>query len=320
MLFEDAYEEYKIYAKTRHKKQGFDTIENNFKNHVLPYFKGRYVKDINIKDIIIWQNIIIKKEFSNAFNSSIYLAYSKFLNYCVLLKYTQDNVVKRVGNFPKKFEKKTYNVYTPNEFRKFRKGISNRIYKEYFNFMYFYGTRPSECIALRFNDIENYTVHIRNNIHRRGKRLLDTPKNVSSIRDIKIDVITKIRIFILKCYYIKLYGNCCDDYFIFGGKKPLATTTIDRYKEKACKKVGIKKIKTHEFRHSYATWKIHNKVPIDYVSKSLGHSKVSTTVDIYLHQEKRTNKVLSPLRLKFLNTIENNFKKVSQYIITRFIV
>ena len=32
-------------------------------------------------------------------------------------------------------------------------------------------------------------------------------------------------------------------------------------------------------------------VPIDLVSRSMGHSKVSTTLDIYLHQEKNTTSV-----------------------------
>ena len=40
--------------------------------------------------------------------------------------------------------------------------------------------------------------------------------------------------------------------------------------------------------------KLYNKkVPIDVVSRSMGHSKVSTTLDIYLHQEKNTINVFS---------------------------
>lgn len=86
---------------------------------------------------------------------------------------------------------------------------------------------------------------------------------------------------------------CSNDYFVFGGPKPLAPTTIDRYKEKAYLKAKLPSITQHEFRHSYATRKIHKKVPIDVVSRSMGHSKVSTTLDIYLHQEKNTINVFS---------------------------
>lgn len=35
---------------------------------------------------------------------------------------------------------------------------------------------------------------------------------------------------------------------------------------------------------------IHKKVPIDYVSRSMGHSQVSMTLDVYLHNEKECGK------------------------------
>ena len=85
----------------------------------------------------------------------------------------------------------------------------------------------------------------------------------------------------------KMYG-CNYDYFIFGGIKPLAPTTIDRHKKKAYTRAKLPSITQHEFRHSYATRNIHKKVPIDVVSRSMGHSKVSTTLNFYLHQEKNT--------------------------------
>ncbi|MBQ7136500.1 MAG: hypothetical protein IJO43_00805 [Bacilli bacterium] len=62
-----------------------------------------------------------------------------------------------------KFEESKYDVYNIQEFRLFRKNIKNRIYREYFNFMYFYGTRPSEYIALRFSDLDRYIAHVKHN-------------------------------------------------------------------------------------------------------------------------------------------------------------
>ena len=45
----------------------------------------------------------------------------------------------------------------------------------------------------------------------------------------------------LGSYYKEKYNNSDYDYFIFGGIKPLAPTTINRRKEKACQLSGIKK-------------------------------------------------------------------------------
>lgn len=319
MLFEEAFEEYKIYASKRHKKQSFDTIRINFNNHILPYFKDKLINELTKNDIILWQNTIINKNFSNNFNSLLYCIFSSFLEYCILIDKLDFNIVRSVGNFPKRFESKNYDVYTLSEFRHFRNNVDNFIYRQYFNFMYFYGSRPSEAIALRFSDLEGSILHIRHNMTRRGKRCLDTPKNASSIRDLHLDFITRVRFFILKCYYEKNYGYGNYDYFIFGGLKPLATTSIDRYKHKACLKAHIREIKTHGFRHSYATRMIHKGVPIDVVSRNMGHSKVTTTLDVYLHKEKRAIRPIF-VRFHFFNTIRNNFKKISQSIITHFIV
>jgi len=282
MSFEKVYEEYKIYASNRHKKQGFDTITKNFNLHILPYFKDKNINEISKLDIINWQNKILHLNFSNNFNRNLYYEFSAFFRYCIYCDYLSENIILQVPKFKKKIENKKHNVYTLKEFLKFRRNIDDYIIKQYFNFMYFYGTRPSEAMALRFSDLENNLIHINHSIQRKGNRELDTPKNQSSIRTIKINLLTIFRFKILKRMYLKKYGYGFD-YFIFGGNKPLSPTTIDRHKLNACNKSNLKPITQHEFRHSYATRMIHKKTPIDIVSKSMGHSTISMTVDVYLH-------------------------------------
>lgn len=283
MNFEEVYEDFKIYVQKRHKKQGFITIDQDFSNHVLPYFKGRNINSLTKIDIIDWQNKILDKNFSNKYNAKLYYVFSSFIKYCMFYSYVEDNIVLQVGPFQKKIENKQHTTYTLNEFRKFRFFIEKEEIKQYFNFMYFCGTRPSEAMALRFSDLEGRKIHIRHSIHRKGDRELDTPKNQSSIRTIKISYLMQYRLLKLKKIYDSKYG-VGNDYFIFGGIKPLAPTTIDRYKKRAYEKARLTNITQHEFRHSYATRMIHKNIPIDYVSRSMGHSKVSTTLDVYLHQ------------------------------------
>lgn len=293
MGFEEAYEEFKIYASKRHKKQGFVTIDQDFSKHVLPYFREKKINELTKLDVINWQNEILSNNYSNSFNAKLYYVFNSFVKYCVCCSYLNENIVSVVGSFNKKIEIKSHTTYTIRQFRKFRRYISSFIIKQFFNFMYFYGTRPSEAMALRFVDLNFRYVFIRHSIERKGKRTLDTPKNQSSIRVIKINFLMFFRIWLLKKYYVKKFGSFSNDYFIFGGLKPLAPTTIDRYKREAYTKAKLPSITQHEFRHSYATRRIHKNVPIDVVSRSMGHSKVSTTLDIYLHQEKNTINVFS---------------------------
>lgn len=281
--FNNVYEEYLKYATKRHKKQGLDTIRKNFKNHILPYFKDKDINSITKLDILKWQDVILNNNFSNGFNNALYYEFSSFMNYCVDYDYLTENLVLQVKKFPKKIEIKKHNVYTIWEFRKFRFHLKNYVIKEFFNFMYFNGTRPGEAMALRFSDLEGNIIHIQHNMQRRGKRELDTPKNQSSVRDIKMSFFTRVRINRLKKHYTKTYGSFSNDYFIFGGVKPLSTTTVDRHKKKACEKAKLHQITQHEFRHSYASRMIRKRKPIVDVSKSMGHSRLSTTLDIYTH-------------------------------------
>lgn len=291
MSFEKAYENFKIYASSRHKKQGFDTIRQNFELHILPYFKNKQLSELKKIDIINWQTKILQKNFSNNFNRSLYYNFSSFMQYCVYCSYLDNNLVLQVEKFKKKYEIKKHRVYTLFQFLKFRFCIKDNIIRNYFTFMYFYGTRPSESMALRFSDLEpRYKyIHINHSIHRHGKREIDTPKNQSSIRTLKLGFFIRFKIWQLKRFYSKKYGNGID-YFIFGGTSPLSPTTIDRRKKLACNKAHLFEITQHEFRHSYATRMIHKKVPIDKVSRDLGHSTVSMTVDVYLHPIKKNTR------------------------------
>lgn len=288
MSFEEAYNNYLIYAQRRHKKQGFYTITNDFKKNILPYFLGRDIKQVSKTDILNWQNIILSKNFSNEFNHKLYYIFSAFMNFCFENNYIDCNYVKQVSQFPKKIEIKSHTVYNLRQFLKFRFYLDNFIIKQYFTFMYFYGTRPGEAMALKFTDIKFLKVRIIHTLRRKGDRELDTPKNQSSVRVFRISLFMYFRFYVLKIYYNKKFGCFSKDYFVFGGTEPLSPTTIDRYKKNAYERAKLPAITQHEFRHSFITRKIHNKVPIDYVSRIVGHSKPSTTLDVYLHQEKNT--------------------------------
>lgn len=279
MTFGEVKEEYLKYASTRHKKQGYILISQNISSYILPYFINKDVDSLTKLDVIHWQDIILSKNYTNKFNALLHYTFNDFIKYCVLCDYLKENVVLQVGPFKKKIEYRPHNTYTIWQFRWFRLHLDNFVIKQYFNFMYFYGTRPSEAMALKFSDIDGLNVHIIHSIHRKGKRELDTPKNRSSIRTIKISLLMKFRIWLLK----RFYGNYDNDYFIFGGSNPLSPTTIDRHKKKACNKAKIMCITQHEFRHSYATRMIGKGKPINKVSKIMGHSTPSITLDVYTH-------------------------------------
>ncbi len=294
------YNEYLIIRRRKLKDQSFQTFKYNFEANILSYFSKMNIEDISENDIYNWEDFIVEKNFCNNHNKNLFSMLKDFFAYCNYKYNIDDRIICDVGPIRPKVERKKKDFYTFNEFNQFINYVDNNIYKQFFNLMFFCGTRPGEAMALKFSDLNDNTISIIKTIDEHRKRKIDTPKTLSSIRDIIIDDNLKNDLLELKKYYIKKYNNKKYDYFIFGGMKPLSATTINRYKLEACEKANIRPITLHQFRHSHATLLLNQNIDIHVISKRLGHSKVSTTLDIYTHanleQEKRVYDTLNSLR------------------------
>lgn len=313
-LFKDIYtNDFILYYSRKVKSQTLSTFKYNFSRHILSYFSNMYIEDIKEKDIIQWQDKVLKNNYCNNHNKNLYGMLKRFFDYCTKHYNFDDSILLEVGGFKNKVEKKRKDFYTLKEFKLFISCMTNEVYKQFFNFMFFTGTRPGEAMALRFSDLVNDTISINKTISEHGKREIGTPKTSSSYREIIIDKKLHNDLLKLKNRYINQYNDTTFDYFIFGGKKPLSPTTINRYKEDACKKANLRPITLHQFRHSHATLLLNKGLSIHVISERLGHSKVSTTYDVYTHadfsQEKRVYDTLNSMRFNFFRPSQV-FKKI----------
>lgn len=69
-------------------------------------------------------------------------------------------------------------------------------------------------------------------------------------------------------------------------------------------------LRFHDLRHSYATWLVSDGVPVNVVSRLMGHEQISTTLDRYTHDARdyadlRVRQVFAPLAADFLLTPGN---------------
>lgn len=311
--FKDAYEEYLIYAEHRLKEQTYRVLVYNFKKNILSYFENFYLEELTAIDIMKWEKEILSKNFSNNHNKNLYGMLKKFLGFCDNHYGFNSKILEEVGTFKLRIENKKNKkaFYSLKEFKKFIKCVDNNVYKQFFYFLFFTGVRPGEAMALTFNDMNNDYIAINKTMDEHGTRKIGTPKTISSNRTIKIDNRLKSDLKKLKKYYQEKYQDNDYDYYIFGGKKPLAPTTINRHKIKACEKANLRPITLHCFRHSHATLLFHNNIEIHQISKRLGHNNVSTTLNVYTHanlnQEKRVCDTLNSMRFNFFKTISSRF-------------
>ena len=120
------------------------------------------------------------------------------------------------------------------------------------------------------------------------------PKNDSSIRKVSMpesvmDVLKKHKIEEKKKMLSlgKLWrGGEFETNFVFtqNDGKPMHPDTPSKWFAKLIERRDLKKIIFHQLRHTSATMLINSGVNIKALSARLGHSDVSTTLDIYSHQ------------------------------------
>lgn len=319
-LFLDVYNDYMLYARKKQKNQSFTSMKYKFDLHVLPYFKDMFLEDITSKIILEWEDHILTFNFSNNQNRNLYYILSGFFEYCSVFIGFDKKIISNVGCFKRKYEDKKVDYYTLEKFYQFISGFTKEdyVFKQFFTLMFFTGLRPGEAMALKFKDLSNGYINVSKTIESHGKRDITTPKTYSSNRQVRIDRKLEKDLLKLKKVYEDKGIPFNSDLFLFGATKPLSPSTINRRKEKACEKASIRSITLHQFRHSHATMLHNTGIPITEISRRLGHSKVSTTLDVYSHtdstQEKRVIDTLNSIRFNCFTSMKYKFKSILKRI------
>ena len=311
----ELYEEYRQYHKTETRQTSQSTMENNFRNRILPYLGDIRLDKLTNKVLADWKIKISKQDISLVTKRNGYTALSGLLNYAVKMGYITKNPLTTLGNFKdtsiidNPAEKIQY--YTPEEFLKYiavAKKHCNTIidwgYYVFFNILFYTGARKGEANALKWSDIDGNIIHIRRSISQkvRGKDVETPPKNKSSIRDIEMPLPL---IKILKKHKerqkngLRLFS---DDYRICGAEKPLRDTTIEKHNIQFAKEAGLPHIRIHDFRHSHASLLANNGINIQEISRRLGHSNIEITWNTYSHLYPKENEKA----IEILNQIQED--------------
>ena len=150
------------------------------------------------------------------------------------------------------------------------------------------GLRIGEVCALQWDDIDvaSGVIHVGKTIQRiylvdgqekYTELIIDKPKTKNSIRDIPMtrDLLSLIR---------PLKKIVREDYYVLtNSAEPTEPRTYRSYFNKLQKELGLPKMRFHGLRHSFATRCIESKCDYKTVSVLLGHSNISTTLNLYVH-------------------------------------
>lgn len=275
-IFSDVLDEYENWYEKRRKESSTHKIKKDIRLYIRPYFKNKNIQDIAKRDVTKFQNFLLDKLSINT-AKAVHTLLSAILNYAISMDYLEVNVARDVGNI-KGSSSKRFEYWTLNEFKEFIKVIDILEHRTLFMLLFFSGARIGEATSLTWKDIDfkNNMIDI-NKTSFKGKTT--DPKTESSIRKVKMPKHTMNLLA-----QLKLQKNPKIDYFVFGSfYDPLHVNTARGYFTRYVNQTDLKKIRMHDFRHSHASYLINNGYDIQIVSKRLGHSKVSTTLDIYAH-------------------------------------
>lgn len=150
------------------------------------------------------------------------------------------------------------------------------------------GLRIGEVCALQWDDIDVASgvirvgktiqrIYVVEGEHRYTELLIDAPKTKNSIREVPMthDLLSLVR---------PLKKVVRGDFFVLtNASTPTEPRTYRVYFNKLLEQLGLPKMRFHGLRHSFATRCIESKCDYKTVSVLLGHSNISTTLNLYVH-------------------------------------
>lgn len=150
------------------------------------------------------------------------------------------------------------------------------------------GIRIGEVCSLKWGDVDfdSGTIRVRRTVHRiykidggdkHSELTIDSPKTAESCRDIPI---TGELAAVLNEYA----GSApCNRFVISGLTHPTEPQTMRNHFKRVAATLGLSMRRFHGLRHTFATRCVESKCDYKTLSSILGHSNVSTTLNLYVH-------------------------------------
>ena len=286
ITFKDAFQEYIDYKKKDMKIQSIKKLENLYK--ILEPIDNIKVAGFDLQAYKKFQLYLEQKNYSVEYKNKVVGLLKRIIQYCGKYYNINDNMLNYIEKYKRVNEiKKEMEFFTYEEFQKFISVVDEFDYKTFYETLYYLGLRQGEATALTWKDVnlEIKEVSINKTLTTKLKGQLYTvssPKTANSNRTLPIPLkLVKSYQELKEKAKTKKYFS--EDWFVFGDELPFRETTIQVKKNKYCKLAKVKQIRIHDFRHSCASFLINNGASIVLVSKYLGHSKISVTLDTYTH-------------------------------------
>jgi integrase len=154
----------------------------------------------------------------------------------------------------------------------------------YVRFMLDTGARPSEALALRWENVDlgRGLVHLVASLPMSGDRVLIATKTHRSNRTVPIMART-IEALERRRFEQRVAGIVCPWVFDRGDGEPTDERVVYHQVQKHLLRCGLPALSLYALRHGAATMGLEAGESLKDISERLGHSTITTTADRYLH-------------------------------------
>lgn len=273
ILFKNFVEIYLESMEHRIKENTLMTKQNIFYHHIVPYLGEMKLDEITPKDIIHWQDQVMKdNNYKQTYLKAIHNQLSALFNYAVRFYGLKSNPARLAGNMGIEEVDET-KFWTKEEYLTFSRAMMNKEESYHaFEILYWCGIRLGELLALTAEDFdfEKKTLRINKSYqHIKGKDVITTPKTRKSNRVLTLPdfLAEEMQDYISRLPYLKV------DDRIFTITKSGLHHEIDR----GCRETGVKRIRVHDLRHSHVSMLIEMGFSAVNIANRVGHESVKVT-------------------------------------------
>lgn len=279
ILFEEYSEKWlSEYAKISVKKSTYDAYNDIVRLHLNPAFGKKYLHTIRTSDIqkLVSQKIT-KDGLSPKSAVNILIPLKEMFKHAVIWGYINRDPSQYVKR--PRVEQEEMDFLTPEEVRSFLDHV-NPTYYTLFLTAVMTGMRRGEVLALQWGDVDwNSNQILVRRSYSKGEFI--QPKTKNSIRRIVISPVLKQSL-----NRHRTFGKDLEMDLIFSNEVGLPLdpdNLIKREFHPALDRAGLRRIRFHDLRHTYASILIAQGENIKFVQSQLGHASAKTTLDRYGH-------------------------------------
>jgi len=279
-------------AKQRLKHNSWISYKNLIDLHLLPIWKDRPLNSITKQEV---KTLLLEKQATGIVVNNLRICISAVFAEAVEREILVVNPAHGLGKTFRRHEAKKHTQFLSKEQVSILLDAAKQENAEYYTFLlvaFRTGMRLGELLALSWDcvNFETRQIAVRRSY---SHAHWDTPKS-HKIRfiDMSDGLIETLKRRYEKAKQLADFKKTSLVFADINGD-PINDNIFRRgvfYKMLA--KLNLPKIRIHDIRHTYASLLLQANAPIHYVKEQMGHSSITTTVDLYGHCQPSQNRTV----------------------------